>query len=286
MADLPMRDQVALIAGASKGIGAATAEAFAAAGAAVVLGARDTAALEAVAKRIEAGGGKATAVRTDVTDAESMRNLSTRPGEVRPARCRVQQRHRRPDAGAPGRHRHRGVRPGHRHQHPRHVPRDEVPDPRHARSGGGAIVNMASIAGCTARPTSRVRRGQGRDHRPDQGRRARLRGPGHPGQRGGARADPHPPPRRPAGRRPSGWPGCRRRCGGSAPPPRLPPPCCGSARRSPRSSPGPCSRSTAASPPGTSRRRCTGRASRCPGRPRSQGPDNKSQRPQPDKETR
>ncbi len=75
MDDLPMRDQVALIAGASKGIGAATAEAFAAAGAAVVLGARDAAALESVAKRIEASGGKATAVRTDVTDAESMRNL-------------------------------------------------------------------------------------------------------------------------------------------------------------------------------------------------------------------
>ena len=75
MDDLPMRDQVALIAGASKGIGAATAEAFAAAGAAVVLGARDTAALESVAKRIEASGGKATAVRTDVTDAESMRHL-------------------------------------------------------------------------------------------------------------------------------------------------------------------------------------------------------------------
>ena len=75
MDDLPMRDQVALIAGASKGIGAATAEAFAAAGAAVVLGARNTAALESVAKRIEASGGKATAVRTDVTDAESMCHL-------------------------------------------------------------------------------------------------------------------------------------------------------------------------------------------------------------------
>jgi NAD(P)-dependent dehydrogenase (short-subunit alcohol dehydrogenase family) len=78
MDDLPMRDQVALIAGASKGIGAATAEAFAAAGAAVVLGARDTAALESVAKRIVASGGKAMAVRTDVTDAESMRNLVDR----------------------------------------------------------------------------------------------------------------------------------------------------------------------------------------------------------------
>ncbi len=41
MRDRPMHGQVALIAGGSKGIGAATAEAFAAAGAAVVLGARD-----------------------------------------------------------------------------------------------------------------------------------------------------------------------------------------------------------------------------------------------------
>src|SRR6266567_8462562 len=75
MDDLPMRGQVALVAGASKGIGAATAEAFAAAGAAVVLGARDTDALRAVAGRIEDSGGRAIAVRTDVADVESMRNL-------------------------------------------------------------------------------------------------------------------------------------------------------------------------------------------------------------------
>ena len=78
MDDLPMRDRVALVAGASKGIGAATAEAFAAAGAVVVLGARDTVALESVAKRIEASGGKAMVVRTDVADAESMRHLVDR----------------------------------------------------------------------------------------------------------------------------------------------------------------------------------------------------------------
>ena len=59
MNDLPFEGRVALVAGASRGIGAATAEAFAAAGAAVVLGARDMAALESVVKRIEAGGGQA-----------------------------------------------------------------------------------------------------------------------------------------------------------------------------------------------------------------------------------
>src|SRR5450759_4983088 len=68
MDDLPMHGRVALVAGASKGIGAATAEAFAAAGAAVVLGARDTAALQAVVKRIEAAGGRAIAAGTDVDE--------------------------------------------------------------------------------------------------------------------------------------------------------------------------------------------------------------------------
>jgi NAD(P)-dependent dehydrogenase (short-subunit alcohol dehydrogenase family) len=75
MPELPMRGKVALVAGASRGIGAVTAEAFAAAGAAVVLGARDVGALESVASGIEKRGGHATAVRTDVTDVDSMRNL-------------------------------------------------------------------------------------------------------------------------------------------------------------------------------------------------------------------
>jgi NAD(P)-dependent dehydrogenase (short-subunit alcohol dehydrogenase family) len=75
MESMPMQGRVALVAGASKGIGAATAEAFAAAGASVVLAARDLAALEAVAKRITGRGGQAMAVRTDVTDTDSMRDL-------------------------------------------------------------------------------------------------------------------------------------------------------------------------------------------------------------------
>jgi NAD(P)-dependent dehydrogenase (short-subunit alcohol dehydrogenase family) len=75
MPDRPMSGRVALVAGASRGIGAATAEAFAAAGAAVVLGARDMPALESVAARIESRGGRAIAVRTDVADVDSVRNL-------------------------------------------------------------------------------------------------------------------------------------------------------------------------------------------------------------------
>jgi NAD(P)-dependent dehydrogenase (short-subunit alcohol dehydrogenase family) len=73
--DRPMQGRVALIAGASKGIGAATAEAFAEAGAAVVLAARDITALESVAERIRAHGGRATAIRADVSDAGSVSAL-------------------------------------------------------------------------------------------------------------------------------------------------------------------------------------------------------------------
>lgn len=67
--------KVALIAGASRGIGAETARAFARAGAAVVLGARDEQAVESVAADIRAAGGQALAVRTDVADAASMESL-------------------------------------------------------------------------------------------------------------------------------------------------------------------------------------------------------------------
>jgi NAD(P)-dependent dehydrogenase (short-subunit alcohol dehydrogenase family) len=60
--------RVAIVTGASRGIGAATASALAASGAAVVLAARSVDDLEAVADAIRAGGSDATVVPTDATD--------------------------------------------------------------------------------------------------------------------------------------------------------------------------------------------------------------------------
>lgn len=65
----------AVVTGASRGIGAATAEAIAAAGAHVVLAARDEKALEAVARRIEDAGGKATTAVTDVSKVADVERL-------------------------------------------------------------------------------------------------------------------------------------------------------------------------------------------------------------------
>lgn len=63
----PLADRVAIVTGASRGIGAATSRALSRAGASVVLAARNEQALSALAEEITASGGQALAVPTDVT---------------------------------------------------------------------------------------------------------------------------------------------------------------------------------------------------------------------------
>jgi 3-oxoacyl-[acyl-carrier protein] reductase len=67
--------RLAVVTGASRGIGAATAEAIAAAGAHVVLAARDREALDGVARRIKDAGGEATPAPTDVSEANDVERL-------------------------------------------------------------------------------------------------------------------------------------------------------------------------------------------------------------------
>ena len=71
----PLSGKLALVTGASRGIGAATAEALAREGAHVILVARSGQALEQIEDRIHDAGGSATIAPLDLTDGESIGKL-------------------------------------------------------------------------------------------------------------------------------------------------------------------------------------------------------------------
>jgi NAD(P)-dependent dehydrogenase (short-subunit alcohol dehydrogenase family) len=77
-----LASRLVVVTGASRGIGAATAQELAAAGARVVLAARDGQALEAVARRIRETGGEATPVPTDVSRVEDVERLFATVGSA------------------------------------------------------------------------------------------------------------------------------------------------------------------------------------------------------------
>ena len=71
-----LEGRIALVTGASRGIGAATAQALAAAGAHVVLIARKAKDLEAVEEAIHEAGGTATIAPLDLTESDSIARLA------------------------------------------------------------------------------------------------------------------------------------------------------------------------------------------------------------------
>lgn len=74
--DKPLAGKLALVTGASRGIGAATAQALALKGAHVILVARTASALEEVEDRIHAAGGNATIAPLDLIDGTSIPKLA------------------------------------------------------------------------------------------------------------------------------------------------------------------------------------------------------------------
>ncbi|MEU4116331.1 SDR family oxidoreductase [Kitasatospora sp. NPDC028055] len=75
---LPLAGRVAVVTGASSGIGAASAEKLAALGARVVVLARRAERLAELVERIEKNGGSAVAIAADVTDVEAMQAAAAR----------------------------------------------------------------------------------------------------------------------------------------------------------------------------------------------------------------
>lgn len=70
-----LRDKVALVTGASRGIGLATARLFASAGARVILSSDETEACERLAAELRAGGSDAVGIGCDVTRQEEIAQL-------------------------------------------------------------------------------------------------------------------------------------------------------------------------------------------------------------------
>ncbi len=79
--ELGLKGRTAVITGGSKGIGRATAKAFAAEGANVVLLARGQDALDQAANEIQQGGGRVVALSTDVTQMESVKAAAAAAAE-------------------------------------------------------------------------------------------------------------------------------------------------------------------------------------------------------------
>ncbi len=77
-----LQDRVAVITGASKGIGRSIAVAYAAEGARVVLASRSREGLDAVAREVREAGGMALAIPTDVTVEEEVVDLFRRTADA------------------------------------------------------------------------------------------------------------------------------------------------------------------------------------------------------------
>lgn len=153
---MQIRGSIAVVTGASSGIGEATAWALAARGATVVLAARRLERLEVLAKAIHDLGGTALAVRCDVSSLDQIEALATEV-DASFGRCDILIN----NAGIPGGGRLEDLSQEQIDKVVRvnvlgvmHTTRAFLPSM--VAAGSGHIVNISSIAGRHATPTASV----------------------------------------------------------------------------------------------------------------------------------
>ncbi|HEX8088296.1 MAG TPA: SDR family NAD(P)-dependent oxidoreductase [Blastocatellia bacterium] len=148
--------QVALVTGASAGIGEATARMLAREGASVVLVARRKERLEALKQEIEQAGGRAIAVGADITSAEDreriVRESLSRFGRIDALVNNAGYGQRGPVEMVPV----EAIRQNFETNLFSLIALTQLVIPVMREQGGGRIVNISSVAGRVARPLSSI----------------------------------------------------------------------------------------------------------------------------------
>ena len=178
--------KVAFVTGAASGIGRAAALAFAREGASVVVADVSEQGNQETARLIEEHGGRALAVRCDVTRAEDVKAALDKTVEAFGRldfafnNAGVEPKKLGPDRGL----RRGGVGPDHRHRPPRRLPVHEARDPADAQAGRRRDrEHLLGRRGHRHQGQPRVHRREARRDRPHPGGGPRLRRAERPHQR-------------------------------------------------------------------------------------------------------
>ncbi len=148
-----LEGKVAVVTGASKGIGRAIAVAFAEAGADVALAARGVEDLEVAAKEVEAAGRRALVVPTDVSDPDQVQQLIDRTVEgLGTIDVLVNNAGAAPFLSTVDRIRQSGFDKYFRINFHSALYATQAAAPVLLGKGSGAVINMASVAGFIASP--------------------------------------------------------------------------------------------------------------------------------------
>ena len=151
--DLSLDGKVAIVTGGSKGIGRRIAEVFAEAGASVVIAARGEEHLQQVAKEIEAAGGRAVPIVTDVSDPEAVKALIEQTvGQLGTLDVLVNNAGSAPFISTLDQIRESGFEKYFRINFLGALYASKAAAPVLLAKGGGCVLNVASVAGFIASP--------------------------------------------------------------------------------------------------------------------------------------